>query len=70
MTNSIIVDIDCLVAIAHEASTNEPRRQRSVARVQAGDDAAFSALDHRHRDKVYRLALRVTRNEARAQDAV
>lgn len=41
-----------------------------VARVQAGDDAAFSTLITRHRDKVYRLALRVTRNEARAQDAV
>ena len=40
-----------------------------VRRVQAGDRPAFSALFSRHRDKVYRLALRVTRNEARAQDA-
>jgi RNA polymerase sigma-70 factor (ECF subfamily) len=40
-----------------------------VTRVQAGDSGAFSTLVARHRDKVYRLALRVTRNEARAQDA-
>jgi RNA polymerase sigma-70 factor, ECF subfamily len=41
-----------------------------VARAQAGDEGAFSQLVTRHRDRVYRLALRVTRNEARAQDAM
>ncbi|MEO7092351.1 MAG: sigma-70 family RNA polymerase sigma factor [Polyangiales bacterium] len=41
-----------------------------VARAKAGDDSAFSALVARHGDKVYRLAFRVTRNEARAQDAM
>lgn len=40
-----------------------------VARAQTGDETAFSALVARHRDKAYRVALRVTRNEARAQDA-
>ena len=41
-----------------------------VARVQAGDRPAFRELVRRHQDKVYRLALRLTRDEARAQDAM
>jgi RNA polymerase sigma-70 factor (ECF subfamily) len=41
-----------------------------VARLQAGDRTVFRELVRRHQDKVYRLALRLTRDEARAQDAM
>lgn len=41
-----------------------------VARLQKGDKAAFREIVRRHQDKVYRLALRLTRDEARAQDAM
>jgi len=41
-----------------------------VARLQQGDRTAFRELVRRHQDKVYRLALRLTRDEARAQDAM
>ena len=41
-----------------------------VERAHAGDDRAFSTLVSRHRDRVYRVALGVTRDEARARDAV
>lgn len=41
-----------------------------VARLQAGDKTAFRELVRRHQDKVYRLALRLTRDESRAQDAM
>src|SRR4051794_4069447 len=41
-----------------------------VARLQQGDKTAFRELVRRHQDKVYRLALRLTRDEARAQDAM
>lgn len=40
-----------------------------VARLQKGDTAVFREIVRRHQDKVYRLALRLTRDEARAQDA-
>jgi RNA polymerase sigma-70 factor (ECF subfamily) len=41
-----------------------------VARLQQGDKTSFRELVRRHQDKVYRLALRLTRDEARAQDAM
>jgi RNA polymerase sigma-70 factor (ECF subfamily) len=41
-----------------------------VARLQQGDKSAFREIVRRHQDKVYRLALRLTRDEARAQDAM
>lgn len=41
-----------------------------VGRLQAGDRSVFREIVRRHQDKVYRLTLRLTRNEARAQDAM
>jgi RNA polymerase sigma-70 factor (ECF subfamily) len=41
-----------------------------VSRLQKGDKLVFRELVRRHQDKVYRLALRLTRDEARAQDAM
>jgi RNA polymerase sigma-70 factor, ECF subfamily len=41
-----------------------------VARLQQGDRTAFRELVRRHQEKVYRLALRLTRDEARAQDSM
>ncbi len=41
-----------------------------VARLQRGERTAFRELVRRHQDKVYRLALRLTRDESRAQDAM
>jgi RNA polymerase sigma-70 factor (ECF subfamily) len=41
-----------------------------VARLQAGDRSVFREIVRRHQEKVYRLALRLTRDEARAQDAM
>ena len=41
-----------------------------VARLQRGDKIAFREVVRRHREKVYRLALRLTRDDARAQDVV
>lgn len=52
----------------------DPARQDNdlalVARLQQGDRTAFRELVRRHQDKVYRLAMRLTRDEARAQDAM
>ena len=39
-----------------------------LARAQAGDMSAFEALVSRHEDKVYGLALRMTRSEADAAE--
>jgi RNA polymerase sigma-70 factor (ECF subfamily) len=64
LTRSTFACIDNLVTTTHGTTDAE-----LVARIQGGDDAAFSTLITRHRDKVFRLAMRVTRNEARAQDA-
>jgi RNA polymerase sigma-70 factor (ECF subfamily) len=41
-----------------------------VGRLQKGESAVFREIVRRHQDKVYRLALRLTRDEARAQDAM
>ena len=41
-----------------------------VARLQAGETSVFRELVRRHQDKVHRLALRLTRDDARAQDAM
>lgn len=41
-----------------------------VRRAQRGDRAAFDELVVRHRDRVYAVALRLTRNPADAEDAL
>ena len=41
-----------------------------VRRAQRGDRAAFDELVARHRDRVYAVALRLTRNPADAEDAL
>jgi RNA polymerase sigma-70 factor (ECF subfamily) len=41
-----------------------------VRRAQRGDRAAFDQLVVRHRDRVYAVALRLTRNPADAEDAL
>lgn len=53
------------------AATAQPESDlQLVARLQKGDKTAFRELVRRHQDKVYRLALRLTRDESRAQDAM
>jgi RNA polymerase sigma-70 factor (ECF subfamily) len=41
-----------------------------LAALRRGDDAAYTALVNRHGDYLYRVALRVTRNETEAGEAV
>ena len=41
-----------------------------LARIRAGDKAACAECIERHSPEVYRLALRLTRNEAEAEDVV
>ena len=41
-----------------------------VARLQKGDSVAFREIVRRHQEKVHRLALRLTRDDARAQDVM
>ncbi len=53
-------------AMSDEAVREED--QQRVAQAQAGDIAAFEALVEAHRDKVYGLALRMTRSEADAAE--
>ncbi len=52
------------------ASTSTESDTQLVARLQKGDKVAFREIVRRHREKVYRLALRLTRDDARAQDVV
>lgn len=62
-----------------DAAAGEPVRGQAapaesdlalVARLQAGEKTAFRELVRRHQDKVFRLAMRLTRDESRAQDAM
>lgn len=58
---------------SHAASPREddaPSDQQAIARAQAGDHDAFRVLVERYQDRVYRLALRVLRDEEQARDAV
>lgn len=54
--------------MSDEAVKEEDRQL--VARAQAGDISAFEALVDTHRDKVYGLALRMTRSEADAAEII
>jgi RNA polymerase sigma-70 factor, ECF subfamily len=51
-------------------SAAEPTDHELVVRAQDGDGAAFAALARRHRDRVYRLALRITRDAQDAEDVL
>ena len=57
---------------AASATSDDGRENDSqlVARLQRGNKIAFREIVRRHREKVYRLALRLTRDDARAQDVV
>jgi RNA polymerase sigma-70 factor, ECF subfamily len=45
-----------------------PSDAELVARAQRGEEEAFEALFHQHKNRVYSLCLRVTRNIADAED--
>ena len=47
----------------------EPSDVALLARAQRGDESAFAALYHRHRDRCVRIAWRFTGDEAAAWDA-
>ena len=48
------------------AAEDESGDRRLLEQAQAGDMSAFEALVERYRDKVYGLALRMTRSDADA----
>lgn len=51
--------------------TQEAQRDEElVRRAQAGEDAAFAELVHRHESRVYTLALKIVRNPADAEDVL
>lgn len=55
-------------AASTPAVTLEPTDAELVARAQADDAAAFEELVRRHRERIYRVALRVCRHPADAED--
>ena len=50
-------------------SAGTPPDETLVRRFRDGDDAAFATLVERHRERVYRICLRVTRDAEEALDA-
>ncbi len=62
------------VSTQHETIRCEPVRERAAAdqelvrRVQEGDAAAFEALFHAHKARIYSICVRMTNNTAQAED--
>lgn len=55
-------------AASPAAAPVSPSDRELVARARADDPAAFEELVRRHRDRIYRVALRVCRHPADAED--
>ena len=53
-----------------ESRAASPSDQEAISRAQRGDHAAFRVLVERYQHRVYRLALRILRDEEMARDAV